>query len=101
MNIEFRFRRSAANTSDFFSGAFLGALISTAYYPVNVVKAHMQLEVGGPYLKFSTVLSKLVEERGLRGMFKGVHLNYTRSFLSWGIINVTYENIIRVLRPVL
>ncbi len=69
--------------------------------PINVVKAHMQLEVCEPYLKFGTVFSKLVAERGLRGMFKDVHLNYTRSFLSGGIINVAYENLIRVLRPVL
>ena len=31
---------------DFISGAFLGAFISTIMYPVNVVKAHQQCQVG-------------------------------------------------------
>ncbi|QQP32341.1 Mitochondrial carrier triple repeat protein 1, partial [Caligus rogercresseyi] len=68
--------------SDFLLGAFLGGLISTLLYPVNVTKTHMH---------FQSVLGELLRERGLSGMFKGVHLNYTRSFISWGIINLSYE----------
>ena len=31
--------------TDFVSGAFLGAFISTVMYPVNVIKAHQQTQV--------------------------------------------------------
>nr|ACO11301.1 Mitochondrial carrier triple repeat protein 1 [Caligus rogercresseyi] len=77
--------------SDFLLGAFLGGLISTLLYPVNVTKTHMQSRLGGSFLSFQSVLGELLRERGLSGMFKGVHLNYTRSFISWGIINLSYE----------
>ena len=77
--------------ADFFSGALNGAVISTIFYPVNVTKTHMQLVIGGPYASFRTVFKDLLEKRGLRGMFAGVHVNYTRSFISWGIINFMYE----------
>ncbi len=87
-----------ANLSDFLSGAVLGALISTLFYPVNVTKTHMQLVVGGDFLRFRRVFLELLRERGVRGMFRGVHINYTRSFIQWGIINVTYENLLAFLK---
>lgn len=31
--------------TDFVSGAFLGAFISTVMYPINVIKAHQQCQV--------------------------------------------------------
>jgi len=77
--------------TDFFCGACTGALISTLVYPVNVTKTHMMLVIGGKHLSFLTVFSDLMRKRGLKSMFAGVHVNYTRSFLSWGIINYMYE----------
>jgi len=77
--------------TDFFCGACTGALISTIFYPVNVTKTHMQLVIGGKHLSFLKVFRDLMRKRGLKGMFAGVHVNYTRSFLSWGIINYMYE----------
>ena len=59
----------------------------------------MQLVIGGPYAKFLTVFKDLLKNRGLRGMFAGVHVNYTRSFISWGIINFMYEVIHERLVP--
>ena len=79
--------------ANFCCGAVTGAFISTVFYPVNVTKTHMQLVIGGPYLSFWSVFSDLLQKRGLRGMFAGVHVNYTRSFLSWGITNYMYEKI--------
>ena len=79
-----------AYVADFLCGSITGAVISTLFYPVNVTKTHMQLKVGGNFLSFFSVFKKLLEDRGLRGMFRGVHLNYSRSFISWGIINTTY-----------
>jgi len=84
--------------ADFVSGACLGAVISTLSFPINTTKTHMQKTCGGEFQSFLTVFKSLYRERGLRGMFKGVHVNYTRSFLSWGITNVTYEYLITSIR---
>ena len=59
--------------ADFLSGALTGAVISTIFYPVNVAKTHMQLVIGGPYSSFWIVFKDLIQKRGLRGMFAGVH----------------------------
>ena len=83
--------------ADFVSGACLGAFISTVFYPINTTKTHMQKTVGGQFQSFTSVLMSLYRERGVRGMFRGVHVNYTRSFMSWGIINMTYSYILRIL----
>ena len=65
---------------------------------MNVVKTHMMLAIGGPFVSVFKVFTSLLVERGISGMFKGVHVNYTRSFLSWGIINVSYERINETLK---
>ncbi|XP_013390327.1 solute carrier family 25 member 51 [Lingula anatina] len=85
---------------DFVSGACLGAFISTVFYPVNVVKTHMQKTVGGPFPGIIATGKVVFEERGRawKKMFRGVHVNYTRSFLSWGIINASYELLRKLLR---
>lgn len=79
--------------ADFISGAVVGAIISTAFYPVNVVKTRMQAQVGGEFPSFLKVFRLIYEERerSVRRLFYGVHLNYTRAILSWGIINASYE----------
>jgi len=84
--------------ADFLSGACLGAFISTIFYPLNTTKTHMQKSLGGEFRSFSSVFVQLLRERGVGGMFRGVHVNYTRSFLSWGIINMTYGCLLRLLR---
>ncbi|CAG5133436.1 unnamed protein product [Candidula unifasciata] len=82
---------------DFISGACLGAVISTVFFPVNVVKIRMQCVLGGPYTSMLTTLRTVVTERnGLTGLYKGVHLNYMRSFISWGIINASYEFLMKM-----
>jgi len=85
--------------ADFLCGSVTGAFISTIFYPINATRTHMQLVVGGKFISFRSVFKDLLHTRGLHGMFKGVHLNYSRSFLSWGIINVTYEFIHKRLVP--
>ena len=77
----------------FLSGAGLGAALSTLFFPLNVVKTRMQARVGGPHLNILAAFHVVFEERGRRWkkLFRGVHINYTRSFLSWGIINASYE----------
>ena len=79
--------------NDFISGGVLGAFISTLFFPVNVVKAQMQCKVGGEFIGFREAFRAVFEERGRRwpSLFRGVHVNYTRSLVSWGIINASYE----------
>ena len=85
--------RGSSAAWDFACGALIGAFISTVMYPLNVVKTHMQSRVGGPYSGVLTTTAELYRARGrsVRALFRGVHINYTRSLISWGIINSTYE----------
>jgi len=83
--------------ADFVSGACLGAFISTIFYPVNTTKTHMQKTLGGEFQSFLSVFRHLLRERGAWGMFRGVHVNYTRSFMSWGIINMSYSWLLGLL----
>ena len=48
---QFRSSPLLINLSDFLSGAVLGAFISTVFFPVNVTKTHMQLVVGGEFIR--------------------------------------------------
>lgn len=81
--------------SDFFSGALLGCVISTVMYPLNTVKTHMQKHVGGPFRGPTRTLIRIWNNRGrdFRLLFRGVHLNCMRAFISWGIINMSYEQL--------
>ena len=82
--------------SAFLCGAGLGAALSTAFFPLNVVKNRMQARIGGPFLSLQQALHETLVERDhrWRKLFRGVHVNYTRSFVSWGIINAVYELLI-------
>ncbi|XP_041360945.1 mitochondrial nicotinamide adenine dinucleotide transporter SLC25A51-like [Gigantopelta aegis] len=78
---------------DFTCGALLGAFISTLYFPLNVVKTRMQSQLGGQFVGFFETFRVVMAERhySIERLFRGYHLNYMRSFLSWGIINMSYE----------
>ncbi|XP_033727020.1 solute carrier family 25 member 51-like [Pecten maximus] len=84
---------------NFFSGAFLGAAISTACYPINVVKVRVQSNLGGRFCGFWEMFFVVLKERdySVRKLFRGVHVNYTRSFLTWGINNAVYELLMKHL----
>ena len=77
----------------FISGAGLGALLSTIFFPLNVVKNRMQASLGGPFWGIRETFGVIWKERGgnWKKLYRGVSLNYTRSFISWGIINSVYE----------
>jgi hypothetical protein len=83
---------------DFLSGGFLGAFLSTIFYPINVVKSHMQAKVGGDYLSMYRTFWIIYElrNRSLALLFKGVGSNFTRSIFSWGITNATYEFVLQL-----
>ena len=84
---------------DLVCGAFLGAVISTLFFPLNVVKAYMQSTLGGRHVGVWPTFNVIWQERGhrLTELFRGVHLNYTRSLMSWAIINASYEQLMRLL----
>uniref|UniRef100_A0AAY4CA36 Solute carrier family 25 member 51b n=1 Tax=Denticeps clupeoides TaxID=299321 RepID=A0AAY4CA36_9TELE len=86
--------------NDFVSGALLGATLGTLYFPLNVVKARAQATAGGPFAPFLQVLATVWWERdgSVARLFRGAHVNYHRSLLSWGIINATYELLLRAMR---
>lgn len=79
--------------AEFVSGACLGAALSTISYPVNVVKSRMQSTVHTEFKSFYRTFLTIWHERGgsLKLLFRGVHVNYTRSFFSWGITNASFE----------
>ncbi|XP_063224107.1 mitochondrial nicotinamide adenine dinucleotide transporter SLC25A51 isoform X2 [Bacillus rossius redtenbacheri] len=75
----------------FVSGAVIGAAASTIFYPFNVIKVHVQSKLGGKFESTIKFTIQMVREHGVRSLYRGVHLNYTRAFVSWGIINASYE----------
>ena len=77
----------------FVSGAGLGAFLSSAFFALNVVKTRMQTVVEGPHVGMLRTARTIFDERGRRWrkLYRGIHINYTRSFISWGIINAVYE----------
>lgn len=79
--------------TNFISGAFIGGFTSTVFYPMNVIKIHMQTKIGGDFEKFQVVIREVYNSRNrsLASFYKGVHLNYMRSFISWGVINASYD----------
>ncbi|XP_072295719.1 solute carrier family 25 member 51b [Eucyclogobius newberryi] len=85
--------------NDFVCGGLLGAGLGIMFYPLNVVKSRAQAQVGGEFQSCSKVFLTVWRERGnsLTMLFRGAHLNYHRSLLSWGIINATYELLLKLL----
>lgn len=83
---------------EFLSGAFIGAFLSTLFYPLNVLKVSMQTTMGTPNQSITEAFKTIYTERGskMRNVFKGCSINCWRAFVSWGIINVSYEAIKRL-----
>lgn len=81
--------------SEFTCGAMIGVVLSTIFYPLNVIKVTIQSEVGGPYQNPFKVLLQIYKERGgkIRYIYHGVFTNCSRAFLSWGVVNTAYEHL--------
>ncbi|OQR98050.1 Mitochondrial Carrier (MC) Family [Achlya hypogyna] len=86
---------NATLAADFVSGAVLGAFLSTLFFPLNVAKTRMQSIYGGEYIGVAQALRLTYEERqhSWRHVYRGVHINFVRSLVSWGIINSAYEKL--------
>lgn len=91
--------RAGHLVNDFVCGGVLGAALGIMFYPLNVIKSRAQSQVGGAFQPCREVLLTVWRERGgsLPKLFRGAHLNYHRSLLSWGIINATYELLLKLL----
>uniref|UniRef100_A0A8C0JGS8 Solute carrier family 25 member 51 n=1 Tax=Canis lupus dingo TaxID=286419 RepID=A0A8C0JGS8_CANLU len=85
--------------NDFVCGGPLGAMLGILFFPFNVVKTRMQSQIGGEFQSFPKVFQKIWLERNskLTNLFRGAHLNYHRSLISWGIINATYEFLLKII----
>uniref|UniRef100_A0A8C2VJJ4 Solute carrier family 25 member 51 n=1 Tax=Chinchilla lanigera TaxID=34839 RepID=A0A8C2VJJ4_CHILA len=90
---------SALLVNDFICGGVLGAMLGFLFFPVNVVKTHIQSLIGGEFLSFSKVFKTIWREwdRKLTNLFRGAHLNYHWSLISWGITSVTYEFLLKII----
>ncbi|CAG9771673.1 unnamed protein product [Ceutorhynchus assimilis] len=82
-------------SAEFFGGAVIGVVLSTFFYPLNVIKIAMQNKVGGDFHNPWIVLVRVYKERGckVRNIYHGVQMNCTRAFVSWGVMNAAYEHI--------
>ncbi|KAL1449780.1 hypothetical protein WDU94_002255 [Cyamophila willieti] len=80
---------------DFLIGAVIGAANSSVFFPLNVIKIHMQSKLGGSHDTVWQVTREIYIERGrkLSSFYRGVHMNCTRSFISWGVAMVAYERL--------
>lgn len=85
--------------TNFVSGALIGGFTSTVFYPMNVMKIHMQTKIGGNFENLLAVTREIYisRDRSLSSFYKGVHLNYIRSFVSWGVINAAYDFLKNIL----
>lgn len=85
--------------SDFCSGAVLGASISTLFFPINVVKTRMQVSLGTSFENPFKVIKLVWTERNgsIKELYRGVHLNFTRSLLAWGITNTAFNLLKRTI----
>lgn len=85
--------------ANFISGALIGGFTSTFFYPVNVIKVHMQSKVGGDFERFTKCCRDvyIARNRSISSFYKGVHLNFMRSFISWGVINASYDTLKKLL----
>lgn len=84
---------------EFVCGGFIGGIISTLFYPLNVIKVHLQSKLGGEFQNIYSAVNQIYNERGrkLSCFYRGVHLNYTRGFISWGVVTVSSETIKRYI----
>lgn len=85
--------RTQKAIANFITGGFLGGCISTIFFPLNVIKSRMQSNIGVDYCSPWKMLRIILAERdgSIRAIYRGVHLNFSRSLFTWGITNSVYE----------
>lgn len=84
---------------EFMAGAIIGAVTSSIFYPLNVIKVVMQSTMGTSSISMWTAFYNVYKERGskIANVYKGCTVNCTRAFISWGIMNTAYEHMKKLL----
>lgn len=88
---------------DFLSGAILGMFISTLFYPLSVIRTRMQTRAPGTeFLSIVKAFNAVYSERDRKfsRLFHGCLINVLRQFVSWGIINCSYEFVLDLLHNI-
>lgn len=86
------------NVSRFIHGGIIGAFLSTVFYPLTVLKLELQKDVGTVHISaFKAVKDVYLDGKKFKHFYRGGVMNGTRSFLSWGIINSSYEIYLKLL----
>lgn len=84
---------------EFMSGAVIGAVTSSIFYPLNVIKVAMQSTMGTSSISMWLAFLNVYKERGskIANVYRGCTVNCTRAFISWGIMNTAYEHMKKIL----
>ena len=96
-------RSNSSILHDFLSGAILGMFISTLFYPLSVVRTRMQTRAPGTeFLSILKAFNEVYSERDRKftRLFHGCLINVMRQFVSWGIINCSYEYVLDLLHDI-
>ncbi|XP_060516813.1 mitochondrial nicotinamide adenine dinucleotide transporter SLC25A51 [Cylas formicarius] len=86
-------------STEFMCGALIGVVLSSIFYPLNVLKVAMQNKIGGEFENPVKVFVQIYRDRGckVRYFYHGVQMNCARAFISWGVMNTAYEHIKAVI----
>ena len=77
-------------------GAFAGLIGQSASYPLDIVRRRMQTEGVASNVRYSSVLSTMryvLEREGVRGLYKGVTMNWVKGPIAVSISFNTYDHI--------
>ena len=82
-------------------GAVSGLLGQNASYPLDIVRRRMQTEGLVTDIRYPTIVSTLrhvLLSEGLRGVYKGVSMNWIKGPIAVGVSFSTYDHVLDFLR---
>ncbi|RWS25736.1 mitochondrial coenzyme A transporter SLC25A42-like protein [Leptotrombidium deliense] len=77
-------------------GAIAGALGQITAYPLDIVRRRMQTRPG--YTAVIPTLKRVVNQEGVRGLFKGISMNWVKGPIAVGISFTTFDLVSKFLR---
>lgn len=88
--------------NEFLCGSLTGMMLSFIFFPLNVVKIAMQRQLGVKFESMFQTFKRLHNERNnsIRNIYIGVYMNSLKACLSWGIINVSFEELKKFVHKV-
>ncbi|XP_072958620.1 mitochondrial aspartate-glutamate transporter AGC1 [Typha angustifolia] len=99
-SIQQRLHNAFATNRNAMAGALAGTLVSLCLHPVDTVKTVIQAN-GTSQKSFYEVLSRIITEKGVLGLYRGIASNITSSAPISAIYTFTYESVKGALIPVL